>query len=202
MADIWARPDGGAAGRVNRAGQRILYLAAETAHLAMVEAKPRDGDYVAVSQFIATEPIVVIDVRAMKARTKLSVRQQRKLSALAGFFNSVFNYSGHDPDNPRYEAAQIIALEFHFLPVEAMGWGYKSALIDSPFAFNLALDADRAKRVLRLTNTQIFHYKAGESPKLIPHSSLIPAEPNVEPQTALIPGPPIQFRWDRPPQPR
>jgi hypothetical protein len=203
VGGVWARPDGGAAGRVNRAGQRILYVAAETAQLAVVEAKPKDGDYLAVSQFVATDPIVLIQVRDMSPRNqKLSVRQQRKLSALAKFFNWVFNYSGTDPENPRYEAAQIIALDFRLLPVEAMGWGYQSALIDSPFAYNIALDADRAKRVLRLVNTQIYHYKAGASPQLTLHSSLIPAEPNVEPETPLIPGRPIQFRWDKPPRTR
>jgi hypothetical protein len=202
VGGVWARPDGGTPGRVNRAGQRILYLAADTAHLAMLEAKPKDGDYLAVSQFVATDKIMLIQVRHMAPGTKLSVRQQRKLSALAEFFNWVFNYSGTDPENPRYDAAQIIALDFRLLPVEVMGWGYQSVLFDTPFAYNIALDADRAKGVLRLVNTQIYHYKAGAEPQILRHTSLVPEEPNVEPGTRLVPGKPVAFEWRPPRQPR
>lgn len=200
VGGVWSRPDGGTPGRVNRPGQRILYLAANSAHLALVEAKPRDGEYVAVSQFINTEPLILIRIQDMDdPHRQLSVSQTRKLKALADFFNWLFNYSGTDPENPRYEAAQVIALDFHILPVEALGWGYQSVLLRSPFAFNIALDADRAKRVLRLVNTQIYHYKAGPTPSLTKHSSLIPAKQNVEPATALVPGPAAQFEWQVPP---
>ncbi|MEX5264285.1 RES domain-containing protein [Kocuria sp. CPCC 205231] len=200
VADIWARPDGGSAGRVNRKGQRVLYLALATAHLAMVEAKANPGDYVAVSQFIATEPLILVNIRDMDSPVGLTIKQERKLKAMRDLFNWIFNYSGHDPDNPRYEAAQVVALDYRLVIPPAVGWGYHSALVDSPWAFNVAIDADRAKNLLRLVNTQVFYYEGDPNPRLIRHSSLIPAKKNVEPSTPLIPSLPTKFFWNPPPR--
>lgn len=102
VGDIWTPPAGTSDGRVNRAGQPILYTSVDWPGVALRESGAKSGEIVAVSCFAVVDELPLLNFDDMDPHWNLSVGQQRKWRSLAEFYRWAFRHSGTNPDSPEH----------------------------------------------------------------------------------------------------
>lgn len=185
IGDIWTPPTGASSGRVNRPGQPILYTSAEWPGVAHRETGAQLGEVVALSCFTITEDLHLLDLDDMDPQWALNTSQQRKWAQLAQFYRWAFRHSGSDPHSPQHLVPQVLTLDYNMLVPPLIGYGYRSVLVNSPGAINVALDEHHAASRLRLLWTTV--WQIGK-PRSLHLASRVPKYPNVARSTPLIPG--------------
>lgn len=139
-----------AAGRVNRAGEAVLYTCAGQPHATLPEARIAPGDPFALVKYRALQVVRVGDLRSLAAPEDLSVHAQRGHRAMADFFRTVFNGAGDQAG--AYVLSEIVAKHFFDLPHQD-AWLYESVL--APGELNVAFQAARAHACLELVGVAL-----------------------------------------------
>lgn len=185
VGDIWTPPTGTSSGRVNRSGQPILYTSAEWPAVAHRESGAELGEIVALSCFAVTDDLELLNLDDMDPQWALNISQQRKWAKLAEFYRWAFRHSGIATGNPAHLLPQVLTLDFNMLIPPLVGYGYRSVLVDSPEAINVALDEQQAASRLRLIGTTV--WQIGK-PKSLLLASLVPRHQSLARSTPLVPG--------------
>lgn len=142
-----ARPS---AGRVNRAGESLLYTCAVWPTAAPVEARVADGAPFALMKYAAVREVTVADIRATSTYAPLSPAAQTAQAAVLKFYRDVFHGAGDEPGS--YLLSELVAKDFFDLPNQD-AWMYESVL--APGELNIAFRADRAHDALRLVGVAL-----------------------------------------------
>lgn len=142
-----ARPS---AGRVNRAGESLLYTCAVWPTAAPSEARVTDGAPFALMKYVAVREVTVADIRATSTFAPLSPAAQTAQAAVLKFYRDVFYGAGDEPGC--YVLSELVAKDFFDLPNQD-AWMYESVLARGEL--NVAFRADRAHDALRLVGVAL-----------------------------------------------
>lgn len=156
--DIWTAPPSYiGAGRVNDAGEPLLYTALDPL-TALYEVHAEPGDLVAMSLFRTARRVLAVDMAEDVTVKGLGRGDQRKLAMIMKFLIGIFSQKIPSGESFRYIAPDLIAKEmFNPYPDIYAGWWYKSVADPRvlPLSKNLALRSSPAKNLIEYKFSQL-----------------------------------------------
>ncbi|MGB7268140.1 MAG: RES family NAD+ phosphorylase [Albidovulum sp.] len=141
-------------GRLNAAGQSILYCCANDPDLAIDEARGRNNNHVAVIVYRSTRPI---QVAVLGDYSNSNLAKDELSQVFYSFLDDEFSKFVSEGDEGIYTITRSVA-DTYFTYPEQDAWCYRS--VQSPSKFNVAFLPGRQSSCIELTGVMICDLKA------------------------------------------
>ncbi|WP_298760087.1 hypothetical protein [uncultured Psychroserpens sp.] len=165
--DAWEPPLVKNRGRLNIAGESLLYTCPYTQETAIEEMKIHEGEFFALITYESTENISAIKIGEWKKNNNFSKEQNQKLRIIKNFLHSEFTKDVGIGKEYLYRVSEIIIKDyFDFLPIsEQQAWCYPSVKLKNEY--NVCFRSKIHKKILKLKGVAICEIKRNNSKILI-----------------------------------
>lgn len=158
-ADVWApRPEWVRnPGRLNSAGEPILYTSSEDPTTVIHECRIRVEDTFAISRFEAKNTFDSTLVGEDALPPGLTADEISKMEIIQRFLSQAFSANVKDTDPDPYRTSRLIALDYFDLPPQLFkGWAFRSVVDPGGIGWNFSFRPEVGRKSLRYKETHVY----------------------------------------------
>ena len=163
-------------GRLNGAGESILYTSIASPTTAVHECRLVAGDLFAMSRFEAKTDFQSSVVGEDPCTPVLDADEYLKLRIIQSFLDRAFSAKAHAGNPDPYRISRLIALEFFDLPPQIFsGWAFRSVMDPSGGGWNFAFRPELGRKALRYKETHVYRLHQFDAGGVRPLTELVAA---------------------------
>lgn len=155
--DVWHAPSHYVGpGRLNTAGESLLYTAVGVPRTAAFEVRAKAGDLVAMTEYKVTSQFNALRIGDEFLPDGLSLKGRHKLGIIMKFLEDIFTQRSIPEETHKYIAPELVTKDLWDLPAsEFQAWSYTSLADPSGTGWNLCFRPALAQNLLAYVKTDI-----------------------------------------------
>lgn len=164
------------AGRLNTAGEAVLYTSLGTPATAFAEGRFELGDVFAMNRFAAKNDFKSTVVGLDPLMPGLSAANGKKLQVIQDFLDETFSYEASPDELEPYRLSRFLALEFWDMPPDMVkGWAFRSVMDRTGQGWNFSFQPRYGRQALRYKETHVYRFAGFDESRNRPRFELLAA---------------------------